>query len=69
MIYDFTVYRTHPEEALAFTVEADSEKLARRELWARMAGVGISFAQLGAWKIGVTVVRQGRERSEHEDPA
>lgn len=69
MTFDFTVFRKHPDEALAFTVEADSEKLARRELEGRMAGVGITAAHLSEWKVGVTVVHQGRERSEHEDPA
>lgn len=67
MTYDFTVYRLDGLETLGFTVEADDEDAARRELAQRLAGVGITAEELGDWKIGVTVVRQGRERSEHED--
>ncbi len=70
MIYDFTVYRTDGLETLTFTVEADDEPAARRELGMRLAGVGISAEDMGAWRVGVTVVRHGlaNKGDAHEDP-
>lgn len=60
MTYDFTMYRADGLETLAFTVEAADEDAAHRELERRMAGVGITAEDLVDWKIGVTVIRQGR---------
>ncbi len=67
MIYDFTVYRTDGRETLVFTVEAEDEAAARAELADRMAGVAITRADMGEWRVGVTVVRQGRAGRHDED--
>lgn len=67
MIYDFTVYRTDGRETLAFTVEAEDERTARRELADRLAGVAITRADMHEWRVGVMVMRQGRERRPHEN--
>lgn len=66
MIYDFTVYRKDGRETLAFTVEADGEAAARAELADRLAGVAITRADMGEWRVGVTVVRQGRAGRQDE---